>query len=50
MPAVVARLVFGQYIQELAIASARATPERLLSSGFEFKYPDLESCLEQELG
>ena len=50
MPAVVARLLFGQYIQELAIASARATPQRLLDAGFEFKYPDLESCLEQELG
>ena len=50
MPAVIARLVFGQYVQELAIASARATPERLLNAGFEFKYPDLESCLQQELG
>ncbi len=50
MPAVAARLVFGEYIQELAIASARATPRRLLDAGFEFKYPDLESCLEQELG
>ena len=50
MPAVTARLAFGEYIQELAIASARATPERLLSAGFEFKYPDLESCLRQELG
>ncbi len=50
MPAVVARLLFGQYIQELAIASARATPERLLDAGFEFKYPDLASCLRRELG
>ena len=50
MPAIAARLLFGQYIQELAIASARATPVRLLDSGFEFKYPDLESCLERELG
>ena len=50
MPAVMARLLFGQYIQELAIASARATPQLLLDAGFEFKYPDLESCLEQELG
>ena len=50
MPAIAARLLFGQYIQELAIASARATPQRLLDAGFEFKYPDLESCLEQELG
>ena len=50
MPAIAARLLFGQYIQELAIASARATPERLLRAGFEFKYPDLKSCLTQELG
>ncbi len=50
MPAIAARLMFGEYIQELAIASARATPERLLDSGFEFRYPDLESCLERELG
>ena len=50
MPAVVGRLLFGQYVQELAVASARATPERLLRAGFEFKYPDLKSCLRQELG
>ena len=50
MPAVAARLALGEYIQELAIASARARPERLLNAGFEFKYPDLESCLKRELG
>ena len=50
MPAVVGRLLFGHYVQELAVASARATPERLLRAGFEFKYPDLKSCLRQELG
>ena len=50
MPAVAARLLFGQYIEELVIASARAKPARLLDAGFEFEYPDLESCLAQELG
>ena len=50
LPAVAARLAVGQYIQELAIVSARATPKRLLDAGFEFKYPGLKPCLEQELG
>ncbi len=49
MPAIIARAVFGQYIQELGIASALAIPEKLLKSGFEFKYPELRQCLEAEL-
>ena len=48
MPAIVARLLFGQFVQELALASARAAPEKLMQAGFQFRYPDLVSCLKQE--
>ncbi len=49
MPAIVAKLAFGEYMQELGIDSALAIPEKLLQSEFQFKYPDLRECLRQEL-
>ncbi len=50
MPAVVARLAVGNYIQELAIDSCLAVPEKLLNAGFEFRYRDIRDCLRQALG
>ena len=50
LPAVIARLVIGNYIQELAINSALVIPEKLLDAGFEFKHRDLRECLRQEIG
>ncbi len=50
MPAVVARIVIGNYVQELAIDSALVIPEKLIQAGFEFKHWDLRECLEREIG
>ena len=50
MPAIVARIVIGNYVQELAINSALVIPEKLMEAGFEFEYRDLRACLEHELG
>lgn len=41
MPAVAARLAFGQMADGLLLASTRAQPARLLASGFEFHFPQL---------
>lgn len=49
MPAVVANLVIGNYIQELVINSALVIPEKLLDAGFEFEFGDLRECLRYEL-
>ena len=48
LPAVVARLVIGNYIQELAINSALVIPEKLMDAGFEFQHRDLRECLREE--
>jgi len=45
MPAFAARLAFGEMADEVVLASTRAKPARLLSSGFTFRCPDLEGAL-----
>ncbi len=50
MPAVLARAMLGEMIQELGLASVLAIPEKLMKAGFEFKHSDLRACLKQELG
>ena len=45
MPAVVARLVFGQMADELLLASQRVEPAKLLASGYVFQQPDLRQSL-----
>ena len=50
MPAVIARLVIGDYVQELAINSALVIPEKLLKADFEFKFREVGECLRNELG
>lgn len=49
MPAFAAKLALGEMAEELLLASARVTPEKLQANGFEFDYPDLDSCLRSEL-
>ncbi|MXZ03433.1 MAG: TIGR01777 family protein, partial [Chloroflexi bacterium] len=49
MPAIIAKFVIGNYIQELAIDSKFVIPEKLLQAGFEFEHRDLRACLEHEL-
>ncbi len=50
LPAVLARIVIGNYVQELAINSALVIPEKLMNAGFEFEHPDLVECLTHEIG
>lgn len=45
MPAVIARLAFGEMADELMLKGQRVVPEQILKSGFEFLYPDLASAL-----
>ena len=49
MPAIVAKIVIGNYIEELAIKSAFVIPEKLLDAGFKFEHRDLRECLQREL-
>ncbi len=50
MPAALVRLVFGEMGTELLLAGTRVVPARLAESDFAFRFPDLETALEHELG
>ncbi|MFQ5823748.1 MAG: TIGR01777 family oxidoreductase [bacterium] len=50
MPALAARLVFGEMANELLLASTRVEPAKLLSSGYKFRHPELEGALRHLLG
>lgn len=45
MPALMARLAFGEMADELLLASTRVAPTRLLASGYRFRWPELEPAL-----
>jgi hypothetical protein len=45
VPAVALRLAFGEMAGGTLLASQRARPERLLSSGFDFRHPRLHEAL-----
>jgi uncharacterized protein (TIGR01777 family) len=47
VPAVLLRLLFGEMAEETILAGQRVLPAALLSAGFEFLYPDLESALRE---
>ncbi len=44
-PAFAVRLVLGEMADELLLASARVVPDRLLLSGYKFRYPELGGAL-----
>ena len=44
MPAVAAKLAFGQFADEGLLASAKVEPDKLLASNFVFRFPDLASA------
>lgn len=48
-PAFAVRLALGELADEALLASARVEPMKLLESGFQFKFPDLRSALENLL-
>ncbi|MBI4553602.1 MAG: TIGR01777 family protein [Candidatus Latescibacteria bacterium] len=50
LPAVAARLAFGEMANDLLLASTRVEPAQLLSIGYTFRYPELEGALQHLLG
>ena len=49
LPAFAARIAFGKMANELLLASARVSPARLVESGFEFRFPELDGALRHML-
>ena len=49
MPAFAVRLAFGEMGEELLLASTRMEPARLLSAGYQFRFPQLEGTLRKLL-
>jgi uncharacterized protein (TIGR01777 family) len=49
VPAALLRLLFGAMADELLLASQRVLPERLLGSGYSFRYPSLAQALRHVL-
>jgi uncharacterized protein len=45
LPTFAARLALGEMANELLLASQRAEPTRLIVSGYQFRFPDLEGAL-----
>lgn len=50
LPSFLARLMFGEMADNLLLASARVEPARLLTSGYQFRLPQLQPALRQALG
>jgi len=48
-PAFALRLVVGELADEGLLASARVVPKKLLDSGFQFRFPELKSALDDLL-
>lgn len=49
LPAMAARLMFGEMADELLLSSARVHPQQLLASGYEFHFPLLADALRHVL-
>ena len=45
MPSFMAKLVIGEFAQEVLLTGQRVVPKKALENGFDFKYADLESAL-----
>ena len=50
LPAWLLRMIYGQMASEILLSSCRATPGKLLASGFSFRHPRLEEALASLLG
>ena len=50
MPALAARMVFGEMADALLLSSTRVTPTKLTERSFSFAYPELEAALRHVLG
>lgn len=49
MPGLVAQLIIGEFAKELLLNGQRVMPQKLLDSGFVYKYPTLEPALKHLL-
>ncbi len=47
LPKVGAKLAFGEMADELLLSGARVVPQKLLESGYQFQYPELEDTFQQ---
>jgi len=50
VPAAVIKAIFGEMGEALLLNGACVLPKRLLDSGYQFKYPDIDSALKASLG
>lgn len=50
VPEFALQLLMGEMAEEMLLSSTRALPDRLLTSGFVFQYPDLKQGLRHVLG
>jgi len=50
VPEFAARLAFGEMADELLLNSCRVKPTKLINSGYQFLYPDIDSALRHVLG
>jgi uncharacterized protein len=50
IPALLLRTLFGEMADETLLSSARVIPSKLLSTGYEFQFNDLEASLRNLLG
>lgn len=50
LPGFAARLMFGEMADNLLLASARVEPKRLLATGYQFRFPQLQPALQDALG
>jgi NAD dependent epimerase/dehydratase family enzyme len=49
-PAFALRLAFGEMADAALLSSTRVRPERLVASGYRFRFPELEGALRHVLG
>ena len=49
MPAMLAKIAFGEMAEALLLSSTRVQPTRLLESGYTFQHPELEDALRELL-
>ena len=50
VPGFILKMILGQMGEELILAGQRATPKRLLESGYQFKFPTLNAALTEIIG
>jgi hypothetical protein len=50
MPSIAARAMFGEMADECLLASQQVMPQKLMTTGYLFRNPELETCLRHVLG